>query len=129
MIRASGIDPGRFVVHCFTGSDAELDAILDLGAIVSFTGVVTFKTSTQLLDATLRVPLDRIMIETDAPYLTPSARSGRSRSPGSSRGTCPVRGEGAGPEARDERGGFREMHRREFSAVLWVARGGRGVTR
>ncbi len=38
----------------------------------SFTGIVTFKTSTWLLDATLRVPMDRIMVETDSPYLTPA---------------------------------------------------------
>ena len=72
MIRDSGIAPARFVVHCFTGSDAELDAILELGLMVSFTGIVTFKTSTRLLDATLRVPMDRIMVETDSPYLTPA---------------------------------------------------------
>lgn len=72
MLRASGIAPSRFVFHCFTGTDAELDAILAFGAMVSFTGVVTFANSISLLDSATRVPLDRIMIETDAPYLTPA---------------------------------------------------------
>jgi TatD DNase family protein len=72
MIRDSGIAPDRFVFHCFTGTDAELDRILELGALVSFTGVVTFAGSTALTQSACRVPIDRIMIETDAPYLTPA---------------------------------------------------------
>jgi TatD DNase family protein len=71
MIRDSGIPGGRFVFHCFTGTAPELDAILDLGSMVSFTGVVTFKNATDLAACAARVPLDRLMIETDSPYLTP----------------------------------------------------------
>ncbi len=72
MIRSSGIEPSRFVFHCFTGTDEELDKVLALGAMVSFTGIVTFQNSTTLAASAARVPLDRIMIETDAPYLTPA---------------------------------------------------------
>lgn len=72
MIRDSGVPGDRFVFHCFTGTDAELDAILAIGSLVSFTGIVTFKSSATLLASTTRVPLDRVMIETDAPYLTPA---------------------------------------------------------
>jgi TatD DNase family protein len=72
VIRDSSIPGGRFVFHCFTGNDAELDQILDLGAMVSFTGIVTFKNSATLAASAKRVPLDRVMIETDAPYLTPA---------------------------------------------------------
>ncbi|MCE9590926.1 MAG: TatD family hydrolase [Planctomycetes bacterium] len=72
VLRDAGIVPSRFVFHCFTGSDAELDAILEFGAWVSFTGVVTFKNSATLLASSARVPIDRVMIETDAPYLTPA---------------------------------------------------------
>ena len=72
VIRDSGLAPSRFVFHCFTGSDAELDAILTLGAMVSFTGIVTFKNSIELSASAARVPIDRVMIETDAPYLTPA---------------------------------------------------------
>jgi TatD DNase family protein len=72
MLRGSGIAATRFVFHCFTGTGAELDAILEFGAMVSFTGVVTFANSAELAAGAARVPLDRIMIETDAPYLTPA---------------------------------------------------------
>ena len=71
MLRASGLPAGRFVFHCFTGSDAELDAILAFGAMVSFTGIATFKNARTLAASASRVPLDRIMLETDSPYLTP----------------------------------------------------------
>ena len=71
IIRASGLPGDRFVFHCFTGSDDELSKILDLGAMVSFTGVVTFKNAASLAVSAKRVPADRIMIETDSPYLAP----------------------------------------------------------
>ena len=71
VLRASAIDPARFVFHCFTGSAAELDAILHFGAMVSFTGIVTFNSAKALAQASDGVPLDRLMIETDSPYLTP----------------------------------------------------------
>lgn len=72
LIREAGIPGERFVFHCFTGTDEELDKILAINAYVSFTGIVTFKSSERLLASTLRVPNDRILIETDAPYLTPA---------------------------------------------------------
>lgn len=71
MIRDAGIAGGRFVFHCFTGGGAELEVILELGAMVSFTGIVTFKNGKELADLAVGVPLERVMIETDAPYLTP----------------------------------------------------------
>ena len=71
VLRASGIPGGRFVFHCFTGSAAELDAILAFGAYVGFTGIVTFKSARELAEASDRVPLERMFIETDSPYLTP----------------------------------------------------------
>lgn len=71
IIRASGLPGERFVFHCFTGSDDELTKILDLGAMVSFTGIVTFKNAADLAACAKRVPADRIMIETDSPYLAP----------------------------------------------------------
>lgn len=72
MLRDSGIGAERFVFHCFTGTDTELDQILAFGAYVSFTGVVTFNSSAALTASACRVPSDRLMIETDAPYLTPA---------------------------------------------------------
>lgn len=71
VIRAAGLPGQRFVFHCFTGSDQELDDILALGAMVSFTGIVTFKSAAALAQSARRVPLERLMVETDSPYLTP----------------------------------------------------------
>jgi TatD DNase family protein len=61
----------RFVVHCFTGSPAECDAWLGLGAYVGITGIVTYKNAADVQDAAKRIPADRLLIETDAPYLSP----------------------------------------------------------
>lgn len=69
---ASGIDPARFVFHCFTGQLDELEKILEFGAMVSFTGITTFPSAPYLAEAAKRMPADRIMIETDSPYLTPA---------------------------------------------------------
>ncbi|MCC6581519.1 MAG: TatD family hydrolase [Phycisphaeraceae bacterium] len=71
ILRDSGLAPSRFVFHCFTGRLDELEAILAFGAMVSFTGITTFPSATYIADAAARMPLDRIMIETDSPYLTP----------------------------------------------------------
>ena len=59
------------VIHCFTGNSEELAAILQFGAMVSFTGIVTFGNARQLSQDAATVPIDRIMVETDSPYLTP----------------------------------------------------------
>lgn len=71
LIRDSNVAGERFVFHCFTGDDRELDAVLALGAMVSFTGIITFKNARSLAACAARVPIDRLMIETDSPYLTP----------------------------------------------------------
>lgn len=70
-LRRSGIPGPRFVFHCFTGSPAEVDAILAFGAAVGFTGIVTFASAADVAAASDRVPLDRLLVETDSPYLTP----------------------------------------------------------
>ena len=71
ILRASGLAPQRFIFHCFTGIAAELDAILDFGAAVGFTGITTFKNAVEVAEGAARTPLDRILIETDSPYLAP----------------------------------------------------------
>ena len=69
--RAAPFDPSRYVFHCFTGDRREITRILDFGAWVSFTGAVTFKNGREIAEAARVVPDDRIMVETDAPYMTP----------------------------------------------------------
>ena len=61
----------KMVFHCFTGTVAEARRILDAGYYLGFTGVITFKNSTELREAVQLTPMDRLVIETDAPYLTP----------------------------------------------------------
>jgi TatD DNase family protein len=60
------------VLHCFTGTAQQAVAGLDRGYFVSFSGVVTFKNAQSVREAALCVPMDRLMIETDCPYLSPA---------------------------------------------------------
>ena len=69
--------PDRFVMHCFSGDAAFARACLDRGAWLSFAGTVTFKNADPLREALRVVPLDRVLVETDAPYLTPTPHRGR----------------------------------------------------
>lgn len=62
---------GRVVFHCFSGDPELARDVLDVGGYLSFTGVVTFKNAAPIRAAALYVPMDRIMLETDAPYLSP----------------------------------------------------------
>jgi TatD DNase family protein len=69
--------PDRWVMHCFSGDAAFARACLDRGAHLSFAGTVTFKNAADLRDALLVTPQDRVLVETDAPYLTPMPHRGR----------------------------------------------------
>ena len=69
--------PERWVMHCFSGDDAFARACLDRGAHLSFAGTVTFKNAAPLRNALAVTPLDRVLVETDAPYLTPTPYRGR----------------------------------------------------
>ncbi|MFZ4572951.1 MAG: TatD family hydrolase [Phycisphaerales bacterium] len=71
ILRRSRLDPTRMVFHCFTGSAADMRLLLDLGSYVSFTGVLTYKGAKEVREAAALAPLDRVMVETDAPFLSP----------------------------------------------------------
>jgi TatD DNase family protein len=71
----------RGVVHCFTGSYEDACWAIDKGLLVSFTGIITFKTADALRDVARRLPLDRLMLETDAPYLAPIPMRGKRNEP------------------------------------------------
>jgi len=71
IIGDSGVDGGRFVFHSFTGGADQVRRILDIGAMVSYSGIATFKTAEDIRGGVAIVPDDRIMVETDAPYLSP----------------------------------------------------------
>lgn len=69
--------PERWVMHCFSGDDAFARRCLDRGAHLSFAGTVTFKNAAPLRNALAVTPRDRVLVETDAPYLTPTPHRGR----------------------------------------------------
>lgn len=69
------------MVHCFTGSMELAERYLDLGFFVSFTGIITFKKSEDLRAVVKRVPLERMLIETDAPFLAPEPFRGKKNEP------------------------------------------------
>ncbi|MEP7046717.1 MAG: TatD family hydrolase [Ilumatobacteraceae bacterium] len=73
--------PERTVFHCFTGGPDEARRCLDLGAFLSFSGIVTFKTAAELHDAARLCPIDRMLAETDSPYLAPVPHRGRTNQP------------------------------------------------
>jgi TatD DNase family protein len=69
--------PPRTVMHCFSGDVDFARACVQRGAFLSFAGTVTFKNAQSLRDAMLETPRDRILVETDAPFLTPTPHRGR----------------------------------------------------
>lgn len=71
----------RFVMHCYSGNWAAAERFLELGGYLSLTGIVTFPKSDTVRDVTRRVPLDRLMVETDAPFLTPEPHRGKRNEP------------------------------------------------
>jgi TatD DNase family protein len=76
VLRSSRIRGDRCVFHCFTAGLREVRLALDFGAMVSFTGVVTYKNAESVREAARFVPEGRLMIETDAPYLSPEPKRG-----------------------------------------------------
>ena len=73
--------PERTVFHCFTGGPDEARRCLALGAFLSFSGIVTFKTAVDLHAAAVLCPTDRLLAETDSPYLAPVPHRGRTNQP------------------------------------------------
>ena len=69
------------VVHCFTGTRADASAFLDLGLSISFSGIMTFKNAGALRAVVPIVPMDRLLVETDSPYLTPVPFRGKRNEP------------------------------------------------
>jgi TatD DNase family protein len=67
----------RTVFHCFSNPPADLESVLALGSLVSFTGILTFKNAQTVRDALTAVPLDKFMLETDSPFLAPVPYRGK----------------------------------------------------
>jgi TatD DNase family protein len=69
------------ILHCFTGTWPQVKSALDMGFMISFAGNVTFPKAQQIRDAALQVPLERMLIETDSPYLAPVPHRGKRNEP------------------------------------------------
>ena len=78
----------RGIIHCFTGTPEEARSFLDLGFYVSFSGIVTFKAADNVRASARYVPDDRVLIETDAPFLAPEPMRGKANEPAFVRHTC-----------------------------------------
>ncbi len=80
-VLASEGAPERTIFHCFTGGPEEARRCLELGAYLSFSGIVTFKTAADLREAAKLCPTDRLLAETDSPYLAPVPHRGQTNKP------------------------------------------------
>jgi TatD DNase family protein len=80
ILAAEGV-PARTVFHCFSGGPDEARRCLDLGAVLSFSGIVSFPSATDLHAAAQLCPLDRLLVETDSPYLAPVPHRGKKNQP------------------------------------------------
>jgi len=81
IMREEGADVAGGVMHCFTESWEVARAALDLNFYISFSGIVTFKSASDLQEVARKVPMDRILIETDSPYLAPVPYRGKRNDP------------------------------------------------
>ncbi len=77
VLKRTSLRPERLVFHCFTGDEREMRLLLDFGACVSFTGVITYSSAKASQAAARLVPDDRFMVETDAPFLSPLPHRGK----------------------------------------------------
>jgi len=81
IVREAGIPPRGGVIHCFTGDANAAREFLALGFCISFSGIITFKNSAPIREAGSIVPDERVMVETDAPYLAPEPHRGKRNEP------------------------------------------------
>lgn len=82
IMREERADEAGGVMHCFTESLAVAEAAIELGFYISFSGIVTFKNAGALREVAAAIPLDRMLIETDSPYLAPVPHRGQTNQPG-----------------------------------------------
>lgn len=81
ILRNGGADKCGGVIHCFTEDLAFAEAALDLGFYISISGIVTFRQATELKEVVKTLPLDKLLIETDSPYLAPVPHRGKENQP------------------------------------------------
>ncbi|WP_125768226.1 TatD family hydrolase [Lapidilactobacillus wuchangensis] len=82
ILQAAQMPAGRIILHSFNATPDWAPKFLDLGAYLSFSGVITFKKAAYLRETVKQAPLDKLLVETDAPYLAPMPYRGRQNEPG-----------------------------------------------
>lgn len=85
ILREEGADQVGGIMHCFVEDLATAEKAIELGFYISFSGILTFKNATELKAVAQALPLDRILVETDAPYLAPVPYRGKTNQPGYTR--------------------------------------------
>jgi TatD DNase family protein len=103
------------ILHCFTGNAGQAKRALDMGFMVSFAGNITFPKAHQIRDAALEVPLDRMLIETDSPFLAPIPHRGKRNEPAFVKEVARQLGELRGLSAEDVGWQTSQNFRRFFS--------------
>lgn len=93
--------PFAFLLHCFSSTPALADAAVAMGGYISFSGILTFPRSTELRELAARLPADRLLVETDAPYLAPVPLRGKRCEPGHTALTAQVLAAARGVSAED----------------------------
>jgi TatD DNase family protein len=81
VLRSEGGEDLRGVIHCFTGDYEAAKTFLDLGFYLSFSGIITFKNAESLREVARKLPLERMLVETDSPYLAPVPHRGKRNEP------------------------------------------------
>ena len=71
----------KILIHCFTGSKEFAKKLLDINCYISVSGIITFQKSTELVDTVSHIPLEKLLVETDSPYLAPSPHRGKPNEP------------------------------------------------
>jgi TatD DNase family protein len=115
VLRDEGGGALRGVLHCFTGNRALAGAGLELGFYVSFAGIITFPKAAELRDTAKQIPLDRLLVETDSPYLAPVPHRGKRNEPARVAlvvaALAEIRGVPAGEVARRTAANFHSLFR------------------
>jgi TatD DNase family protein len=117
IVREEGLPAAGGVIHCFTGDTKAAAAFLELGFLISFSGILTFKNAAVVRQAARIVPGDRVLVETDAPYLAPEPYRGRRNEPAFVRRTLEVLAEVRGADFHGLAAAITENASRVFRIV------------
>ncbi|MBV8140252.1 MAG: TatD family hydrolase [Deltaproteobacteria bacterium] len=117
IVREEGLPAAGGVIHCFTGDAKAAAAFLELGFLISFSGILTFKNAGVVREAARIVPDDRVLVETDAPYLAPEPHRGRRNEPALVRRTLEVLAEVRGADFHGLAAAIAENSARVFRIV------------